>query len=720
MLISYFFSVPSCIIEDKIQLAFYGIMQSVMYGDQPLLTGMDVSLIEEEYDEESGGIFFSFKFLTKESQHDAILGSLPPKAKLLTLSRIKRWWQAPSFPTSAEKVPVETQLLLVEIPSTTPAIDSEYAVVAPLIDFHSGFRSTLYGGPGGFTPGQRGRLTVRIESGNRQILTDKVKDAIFITMGTDPYELLERTYHTISKRMRTFRTREEKRTPLGINKLGVCTWDIFYSSVNAESVKQALGSLVDDGVPIKYVVLDDGWQTTASHNVEDKDKKTGQGEETKDGDLSGAQIDGNLAASRMASQNPVLAILIAWVSSFYTECVEKGDPRSPAVALWTWVAQGPLRKRLVEFFDEQTDFSKRLTSVVANRKFENVERGTSLKGFVRDLKENFDIEHVFCWHALGGYWGGVSEDIVGDLEDNCASEAGEVAHDNLLFLAPSPNTNAASANTDINAVNVTTSLDSSHHPPVTENKFADPTPHLLLIEPALAWDPAALIGVGSVTANKLASFYASMHAYLADAGVDGVKVDAQAGLATFGGSNLVKECVTAVESSVKRAFTGVKNELSGPEKVRKSQRGVLRRIMRWLGKSEEAQESTDSPVHMVGCMCHSTDNLYNYMETTLIRASDDFYPRDTSAQSVHIVSCAYNSLMLGELAICDWDMFHSRHECASLHAAARALSGGPVYISDPVGCHDTALLRRLVLADGRILRPPDLQFPLLIAYFEMS
>jgi hypothetical protein len=109
-------------------------------------------------------------------------------------------------------------------------------------------------------------------------------------------------------------------------------------------------------------------------------------------------------------------------------------------------------------------------------------------------------------------------------------------------------------------------------------------------------------------------------------------------------------------------------------------------------------------VHLVGCMCHSTDNLYNYMETTLIRASDDFYPRDSSAQSVHLVSCAYNSLMLGELAICDWDMFHSKHECAALHAAARAISGGPVYISDPVGCHDSALLRRLVLSDGRILR----------------
>ena len=50
------------------------------------------------------------------------------------------------------------------------------------------------------------------------------------------------------------------------------------------------------------------------------------------------------------------------------------------------------------------------------------------------------------------------------------------------------------------------------------------------------------------------------------------------------------------------------------------------------------------------------------------------------------------------------DVFHSCHPRAPLHAAARAISGGLVYVSDRVGEHDFALLRRLVLPDGGVLR----------------
>lgn len=59
---------------------------------------------------------------------------------------------------------------------------------------------------------------------------------------------------------------------------------------------------------------------------------------------------------------------------------------------------------------------------------------------------------------------------------------------------------------------------------------------------------------------------------------------------------------------------------------------------------------------------------------------------------------------MGELVGVDWDMFHSRHPAALLHATARAISGGPVYVSDRPGNHDFDLLRRLVLADGSVLR----------------
>ena len=53
----------------------------------------------------------------------------------------------------------------------------------------------------------------------------------------------------------------------------------------------------------------------------------------------------------------------------------------------------------------------------------------------------------------------------------------------------------------------------------------------------------------------------------------------------------------------------------------------------------------------------------------------------------------------------DWDMFHSKHPAALLHATARAISGSGIYVSDKPGAHDFDLLRRLVLPDGSVLRP---------------
>ena len=52
----------------------------------------------------------------------------------------------------------------------------------------------------------------------------------------------------------------------------------------------------------------------------------------------------------------------------------------------------------------------------------------------------------------------------------------------------------------------------------------------------------------------------------------------------------------------------------------------------------------------------------------------------------------------------DWDMFQSKHPAAKAHAAARAVSGAAVYVSDYPGQHDFGLLKQLVLPDGSVLR----------------
>ena len=78
--------------------------------------------------------------------------------------------------------------------------------------------------------------------------------------------------------------------------------------------------------------------------------------------------------------------------------------------------------------------------------------------------------------------------------------------------------------------------------------------------------------------------------------------------------------------------------------------------------------------------------------------------RDLASQTVHIANVAFNSLFIGEILQPDWDMFQSSTATAALHAVARAVGGCAVYVSDHPAEHNLALLRRLVLPDGSVLR----------------
>lgn len=189
-------------------------------------------------------------------------------------------------------------------------------------------------------------------------------------------------------------------------------------------------------------------------------------------------------------------------------------------------------------------------------------------------------------------------------------------------------------------------------------------------EPTWKTDPLAVQGLGLVNPKKVFSFYDNLHKYLSRAGVDGVKVDVQCILETLGAGlggrvEITKQYHQALDASVARNF---------------SDNGCI------------------------ACMSHNTDALYCSKQAAVVRASDDFYPRDPVSHTIHIASVAYNSIFLGEIMQPDWDMFHSLHPAAEYHGSARAISGGPVYVSDKPGNHDFDLLKKMVLPDGSVLR----------------
>ncbi|KAL8529897.1 hypothetical protein ACS0TY_007095 [Phlomoides rotata] len=270
---------------------------------------------------------------------------------------------------------------------------------------------------------------------------------------------------------------------------------------------------------------------------------------------------------------------------------------------------------------EGTQFATRLTDIKENSKFKASE-SDSLKELIHYIKQNYGLEYVYMWHALAGYWGGVV----------ASSEALKKYNPKIEYPVQSPG-------------NIGNIRD-------------------------IAMDSLEKYGVGVVDPQKVFDFYNDMHRYLADSGVDGVKVDVQNLLETLGSGyggrvSITKKYHEALDESVEKNFR-------------------------------------DN--NLICCMCHNSDSIFSSKKSATARASEDFMPNEPSFQTLHIASVSFNSLLIGEIVVPDWDMFHSDHNTAEFHGAARALGGCPIYVSDKPGKHDFNILRKLVLPDGSILR----------------
>jgi raffinose synthase len=345
-------------------------------------------------------------------------------------------------------------------------------------------------------------------------------------------------------------------------------------------------------------------------------------------------------------------------AGLYKSLLELAPPGSPVLRWFARLAGGPdrpLGPPLLSWYAATSDHVRRLADVGANAKFAHPGAGPAapmapgprggLASVVAALRADQGVKHVLCWHSLYGYWAGVvpggPEKVDGDTDPKS---------DKTLGAAGVPGLAARLV-----------------HPV--------PSPGVLDVDPCYAWSPQVLSGVG--IAADPAALFGAMHAFLAESGVDGVKVDCQATLGMIGsakegglggGPALAATFHDALEASISKNFPQPGNAA-------------------------------------INCMCHTTEALYSFTSTSIVRASDDFWPRDPASHTAHVAVCAFNSAFLAPLATPDWDMFHSAHPAGLLHAAARVVSGGPIYVSDRPGAHDFDLLARLVLRDGRVLRP---------------
>ncbi|KAI9930992.1 hypothetical protein MW887_010647 [Aspergillus wentii] len=256
------------------------------------------------------------------------------------------------------------------------------------------------------------------------------------------------------------------------------------------------------------------------------------------------------------------------------------------------------------------------------------------KAFPRGLKHAVDairqshpnIEHIAVWHALFGYWGGISPES-----------------------------------------------DLTRRYKIKEVKITNPAAGGQI---GRAFDRGSLLAIDPDDVNR---FYENFYRFLTSVGIDSVKTDAQFFLDLLENPEDRRRFITAYQDAWSIAS------------------------LRYF--------STRS----ISCMSQFPQGIFHSQlptnkPTIPMRNSDDFCPDVADSHPWHVFCNAHNSLLTRFLnVIPDWDMFQTNHPYASFHAAARCISGGPIYITDKPGKHDMAVLDQMTAPTTHgatvILRP---------------
>ncbi|RMD40466.1 hypothetical protein DV735_g4650, partial [Chaetothyriales sp. CBS 134920] len=215
---------------------------------------------------------------------------------------------------------------------------------------------------------------------------------------------------------------------------------------------------------------------------------------------------------------------------------------------------------------------------------------------------------------------------------------------------------------------VRTFKSAQHMTPEQQAAGSQPLPTSQLIGSLTAVDPA-----------DIGRLYNDFYQFLSASGVTGVKTDAQF---------MLDELASTLE---RREFTST--YLSA---------WTHAHLVHLSGKA-------------ISCMSCIPQILYGSLLPTatpriILRNSDDFFPDIAESHAWHVFANSHNALFTQHLNVLpDWDMFQTRHPYSGFHAAARALSGGPIYITDEPGKHDVDLIHQITALNPRgqtvILRP---------------
>lgn len=164
--------------------------------------------------------------------------------------------------------------------------------------------------------------------------------------------------------------------------------------------------------------------------------------------------------------------------------------------------------------------------------------------------------------------------------------------------------------------------------------------------------------------------------------------------------------------TIKDGFDFVKVDFQGPQFL--SYVGTDNAVYAH-GKTNRALEAVceDNNLELLNCFAQDVVCALNSKHSTVTRVSQDYRQDKPTAARIQILQCNNNKLWIGQVVYGDHDMFHSNDlRCNRLMAVSKALSGGPVYVSDAPEKFVKEVITPLCYKDGTLLRPLAPSVPL--------
>ena len=181
-------------------------------------------------------------------------------------------------------------------------------------------------------------------------------------------------------------------------------------------------------------------------------------------------------------------------------------------------------------------------------------------------------------------------------------------------------------------------------------------------------------------------FWDAFHGYLADCGVDFVKVDNQSSTHDYVSCNMT---------------------------VADAARGIHEALERSVNKHFGGK--------IINCMGMSAENVLARPTSAMNRNSNDFFPKQDNFPP-HILQNLFNTMWHSCIMHCDFDMWWSEAGLSNPKQSGvlRAISGGPVYVSDAVGETNADNIIPVVGKDGDICRLDNAAKPTLDCIYSDS